>query len=1342
MDRFISMWKVRELADKVTNVVMNYTEIEGKVREATSDEAWGPTGQQMQELALATFTYEHFPEVMSMLWRRMLHDNRAHWRRTYKCLLLLSYLVRNGSERVVTSAREHIYDLRSLENYTYVDEVGKDQGINVRHKVRELIDFIQDDEKLREERKKAKKNKDKYIGMSSEAVSMGMRGSSGGWGEYSDRGSTWDEPKERNEEDEYEREDSDGDYGYRKPQKENVYRDTAEVISSSPPKRARPETSDRSERVNNAKPLSISLKSPVKAKPSTPVKKIDLGAAASFGKGASSTTPPIVPQVGKLTHKEQELLDDLFKTCPVPTSGQSSLVLEDEFDPRAEEPKPVKRDSNEFGDFANAFGSAPTSTVPSVPLASIPAIPSVPAMSMPPVAPAQPSSQNNNDGFADFTSAFSGGMSGNDIMSTSGCGPASNLDLLSELSPPPSLAPMGQAEMFSPLDALTGQLANTMLQPNITGDKSKTEEIITQVMNRFIQTIHIIQKIKSENDMKNVKRHFDNLQMYLPGPITVQKLMRVDEILMRNDVLETYSQLITAVIKFLLVDWTNLKEEITKLFILDENFPLSCEILTVLCGFLKSETDPDILQALVVLTLKYVKSDAILTSILDISRLQNDNQDNDKIFNDWENYVHSNFFQGVKYDMSFLSYMLSKVVTNFSMDGNCVAILDFIDIIIYWCSNKYEEKNKFIKRKLIQTLLKHLSRQAIENLGLILLSRAPIDYKSDTHVITNLLGDNIDTSKDWAEILTYKIPFYTRPKDFKNTAIVGNLIHYISTSKNSISILTDLVLRLCRVWADVKISSAQNIHQHMYISELLVLAVKYRVILSVQNNIDYNLIELKSILFKGMSKHLDVLSKEFRCTGMASVEIILKILSDIEKNDTEASNSLNFDYKEMGDACVEIHKILKDLSNKCLIDRDRKIPKDSKYNVIDLKLVLDRIAERVIDADVEARRIRNTVTTCAVKSPEQTKEIVKTIISVKLDALQKYDKEELDSDDDLVPYDMTNDIPVNAGKRPLYLRDLIENIVEAKDAVLFEESLEVSEELVTKQLKGEDSKIATELLDLFVHLEAKYHVDDFDSIKFDTCVAIVCSQPKVCAEYICKEFHTDVGRYSIATKIFMLDVLSEAVNKISNQFDSDNDMKDELHNVNEELSDNNPEELIRQRLLSKTRYFHTKRQHPFAKATVNRFAEVSDSFFYPLVNGFGCKQLSLSRHSLKQDIDNILLFKYLQVVGNVILASKNCPNCRKYCSEILQILVYLRYTQDPKFQSCVISLLASVVLVLPSSVLKFEFFDLILDFRSWLVECLSNIDLTSLRFGGVNSETAIFAGQVLGLIDKALFEDD
>lgn len=51
---------------------------------------------------------------------------------------------------------------------TCIDEQGKDQGVNVRNKVKEIISLVQDNERLREERKRAKKNRDKYVGMSSE----------------------------------------------------------------------------------------------------------------------------------------------------------------------------------------------------------------------------------------------------------------------------------------------------------------------------------------------------------------------------------------------------------------------------------------------------------------------------------------------------------------------------------------------------------------------------------------------------------------------------------------------------------------------------------------------------------------------------------------------------------------------------------------------------------------------------------------------------------------------------------------------------------------------------------------------------------------------------------------------------------------------------------------------------------------------------------------------------------------------------------------------------------------------------------------------------------------------
>jgi hypothetical protein len=41
----------------------------------------------------------------------------------------------------------------------------------VRHKVKELVEFVQDDDRIRDERKKAKNNRDKYIGMSNESSS-------------------------------------------------------------------------------------------------------------------------------------------------------------------------------------------------------------------------------------------------------------------------------------------------------------------------------------------------------------------------------------------------------------------------------------------------------------------------------------------------------------------------------------------------------------------------------------------------------------------------------------------------------------------------------------------------------------------------------------------------------------------------------------------------------------------------------------------------------------------------------------------------------------------------------------------------------------------------------------------------------------------------------------------------------------------------------------------------------------------------------------------------------------------------------------------------------------------
>lgn len=44
--------------------------------------------------------------------------------------MLLEYLVKNGSERVIDDARSHLSMVKIMRNFHYIDDKGKDQGIN------------------------------------------------------------------------------------------------------------------------------------------------------------------------------------------------------------------------------------------------------------------------------------------------------------------------------------------------------------------------------------------------------------------------------------------------------------------------------------------------------------------------------------------------------------------------------------------------------------------------------------------------------------------------------------------------------------------------------------------------------------------------------------------------------------------------------------------------------------------------------------------------------------------------------------------------------------------------------------------------------------------------------------------------------------------------------------------------------------------------------------------------------------------------------------------------------------------------------------------------------------
>ncbi|XP_061087782.1 epsin-3 isoform X2 [Conger conger] len=157
------------LRRQVKNIVHNYSEAEIKVREATSNDPWGPSSSLMSEIADLTFNVVAFTEVMGMIWKR-LNDHGKNWRHVYKALTLLDYLIKTGSERVAQQCRENVFTVQTLRDFQYVDRDGKDQGVNVREKAKQLVCLMRDEERLKQERAQALKTKERMAGL---ATGMG-----------------------------------------------------------------------------------------------------------------------------------------------------------------------------------------------------------------------------------------------------------------------------------------------------------------------------------------------------------------------------------------------------------------------------------------------------------------------------------------------------------------------------------------------------------------------------------------------------------------------------------------------------------------------------------------------------------------------------------------------------------------------------------------------------------------------------------------------------------------------------------------------------------------------------------------------------------------------------------------------------------------------------------------------------------------------------------------------------------------------------------------------------------------------------------------------------------------
>ena len=139
------------------NAALSYSDVEVKVREATSNDPWSCPLSLMKELSRATHDYVDYPKLFAMLWRRLA--DVEHVMHVTKALQLLDFLVRHGSERFVLDVKRRQRDIAALQRYKHYDHNNQDDAKEARAKAKQIHELLASEARLQAERQQAEKQR-------------------------------------------------------------------------------------------------------------------------------------------------------------------------------------------------------------------------------------------------------------------------------------------------------------------------------------------------------------------------------------------------------------------------------------------------------------------------------------------------------------------------------------------------------------------------------------------------------------------------------------------------------------------------------------------------------------------------------------------------------------------------------------------------------------------------------------------------------------------------------------------------------------------------------------------------------------------------------------------------------------------------------------------------------------------------------------------------------------------------------------------------------------------------------------------------------------------------------
>ncbi|XP_038619366.1 telomere length regulation protein TEL2 homolog isoform X2 [Tachyglossus aculeatus] len=314
---------------------------------------------------------------------------------------------------------------------------------------------------------------------------------------------------------------------------------------------------------------------------------------------------------------------------------------------------------------------------------------------------------------------------------------------------------------------------------------------------------------------------------------------------------------------------------------------------------------------------------------------------------------------------------------------------------------------------------------------------------------------------------------------------------------------------------------------------------------------------------------------------------------------------------------------------------------------------------------------------------------------------------ELDSDDEFVPYDMSEDKELKTTKVPVYIRDCLEVLTTSEDMERWEAALRVLESLIRRN-RTTTREVSVELAKVLLHLEEKTCVKGFASLRQRALVAVTVADPVQVAQYLIAQF--SALNYSLSQRIDILDVLALAAQELSAPSPREKPQqslptKAGIQPLPGELtsdpSSSTPEawrKIVDQRIQSKTRRFAKGPSRPDPVAVPNDFNAVAGCFFFPLIQRF---DRPLATFDLLGG-DHLVLGRLVHTLGILMHFAVNTTAAVPMGKALLELVWTLRYHTDAYVRRGLLSAVSFTLLSVPATCLLGDLMDELLETRAWL----------------------------------------